>query len=1049
MNTNRARVANALVSRSLLSGVSTIGLLAAAPVMAQAGPDDGGDANADSNVVSQTDGADENVIIVTGLRESLETAAAQKRNADTVVDVVTASDIGALPDRSVSEVLQRVPGVSVLRFAGANDPDHFAVEGSGVNVRGLPFVRSELNGRDAIAASSSGVLGFEDISPELLGSVVVFKNSSADLIEGGMAGTIDLRTRLPFDQSGQVIAGSIEANYGDLRKEWSPSGSFLYSNEFDTAGGRFGILGNIAYSELLSRADGTGLVDFAETPGGLVPSGGSVRTQNFDRERLTIAGAAQYESNDGRWLATAQFLRSDSDLVWGENVIETGADSAGARTNLDSSDFTFDDEGVFTSGTITDNSQWRGPNEAAALLAGTGGSQIALDRNRSENDVTTDYGFNLKFSPNDRLRFNFDAQYIDSSTDIVDITVHRSIFAPLFIDGRSGSVPSIEYLVPAGEADNYYSDPSSYFIRSAMDHITQNEAESVAFRGDVEYDFSGDGWLKSVRGGLRYSEEEFDLRQSDFNWGNISEVWTGRTFNDGAPLLMVSGNPDPALDALTAPLFGTASFDNYQRGLPTGLEGGVPAYIGPSVLDYPGFEATFNGILDAIGGSPSGWTPLTGRGGVIEGTPFLPSEVGQIDRDNFAAYVRADFGTDEVAPVVLSGNIGLRYVRTKRSVDSSLQVNSFQQFFPNANLCDPGFTPTDPNFTIPDFCNLDLDALENALGDGFNLNRTVERNYSEFLPSLNLKLDMPNDHIIRIAISRTLTRPAVDQLNERVVVQSVTGPAIPDGNGGTINPFDGFIGGATGNANLGPQTAWNIDLAWEWYFDRAGSITVTGFHKEIDDFIAFAPVAVDIPADDTPPEFLANSLLNPLLRNTEVNSDEAASVTGLEVAYQQFYDFLPGILSGLGAQFTYTYIDSKGVDNQLDPSIPSDDPPTARFDVDAGVFPRISKHNINAVALYEKGPVQLRLAYNWRSEFQLTPRDVIFPFASIYQPATGQLDASLFVDVTDNFTVGVQAVNLADDITETTQSANEAGLQTPRNYFRNDRRYSFILRGKF
>ncbi len=1040
MKTARARAANGVITKSLFASVSTLGLLAASPAMAQ----DGGQGDDSAEAVSE-----ENLIIVTGLRESLATSQAQKRNADTVVDVVTASDIGALPDRSVSEVLQRVPGVSVLRFAGPNDPDHFAVEGSGVNIRGLPFVRSELNGRDVFGANSGAVLGFEDVSPELLGSVVVFKNSSADLIEGGAAGTIDLRTRLPLDQSGQVIAGSIEANYGDLREEWSPSGSLLYSNSWDTAGGTFGLLGNIAYSELLSRADGTGLVDFAETPGGFVPSGGSIRTQEFDRERLTIAAAAQYESNDGRWLATAQFLRSDADLVWGENVFETGADSAGARTGLDASDFTFDEDGVFTSGTITDNSQWRGPNDNAVLLGATGGQQIALDRYRSEDDVTEDYGFNLKFTPQDNLRFNFDFQYITSSTDIVDLTVHRSIFAPISVDGTSGSVPTLQYLLPSGESDNYFTDPSSYFIRSAMDHITENDADSIAFRGDVEYDFSGDGWLKSVRAGARYSQQELELRQSDFNWGNISEVWSGRTYNDGAGLLLVSGNPDSSLDAVTAPLFGTATFDNYQRGLPTGLGGAVPAYTGPSVDDYAGWASAFNNILSAIGGSPSGWTPLTSRSGVVSGTPFLPSEIGAIERDSFAAYVRLDFGADLSNDVELSGNVGLRYVHTDRSVDTSLTVDGFDQFFPNANLCDAGFTPTDPSFTIPDFCSLDLVSLEAALGTGFALTRTVDKSYDEFLPSLNIKLDLPGDHVLRFAASRTLTRPGVDQLNERIDVQTVTGAAIPDGTGGSINPFEGFVGNSTGNASLDPQTSFNLDLSWEWYFDTAGSLTVAAFYKDIDDFIAFAPAAIEIPEGEVSADFLANSLLNPLLRNTVVNSDESASVKGFEVAYQQFYDILPGFLSGLGAQFTYTYIDAEGVDNQLDPSIPSDDPPTARFSVDAGIFPRISEHNINAVALYEKGPVQARVAYNWRSEFQLTPRDVIFPFASIYQPATGQLDASLFVDVTDNIKVGVQGVNLLDDITETTQTVNEAGLQAPRNYFRNDRRYTFILRANF
>ena len=1034
-HTTRARGVDAFVAKSLFCSVSALGLLVANPAFAQDG--DGEEAE------------DGNVIIVTGLRESIASSQAQKRDADTVVDVVTASDIGALPDRSVSEVLQRVPGVSILRFAGPNDPDHFAVEGSGVNIRGLPFVRSELNGRDVFGANSGAVLGFEDVSPELLGSVVVFKNSSADLIEGGAAGTVDLRTRLPLDQTGQVIAASIEANYGDLAEEWTPSGSFLYSNNWDTGGGTFGLLGNIAYSELKSRADGTGLVDFVETANGFVPSGGSIRTQNFDRERLTIAAAAQFETEDGRWLATAQFLRSDADLVWGENVFETVADSAGARSGLDASDFTFDNDGIFTSGTITDNSQWRGPNAAAALLASNGGQQLGLDRSRSEKDITTDYGFNLKFSATDSLRFNFDAQYIDSSTDIVDLTVHRSLFAPLFVDGRDSSVPSVELLVPTGESADYFSDPSSYFLRSAMDHVTENDAESFAFRGDVEYDFSGDGFFKSVRAGGRYSEEELTLRQSDFNWGNISEVWSGRTYNDGAPLLLVSGNPDPSLDALVSPLFGSVSFDNYQRGLPTGLSGSVPAYVGPSVDDYAGFVSAFTNILNAIGGSPSGWTPLTGRAGVIAGTPFLPSEIGAITRDNFAAYVRLDFGSDLSNDVSLSGNVGLRYVHTDRSVDSSLTVDGFNQVFPAANVCEPDFAPTDPNFNRPGFCDLDLDSLRAALGNGFAIQQTVDKSYGEFLPSLNIKLDLPGDHVIRFAASRTLTRPGVDQLNERIQLQTVVGPAIPDGTGGSITPFEGFVGSATGNASLDPQISTNLDLSWEWYFDDAGSVTVAAFYKSIDDYIAFAPAAVAIPAGEVPAEFIANPLLTPLLRNTTVNSDENAKVQGFEIAYQQFYDFLPGALSGLGMQFTYTYIDAEGVDNQLDPSIPSDDPPTARFPVDAGVFPRVSEHNINAVALYEKGPVQARVAYNWRSEFQLTPRDVIFPFASIYQPSTGQLDASLFFDVTDNIKVGVQGVNLLDDVTETTQTVDPSGLQAPRNYFRNDRRYTFILRANF
>src|SRR5690606_32696240 len=92
-------------------------------------------------------------IVVTGIRQSLQNAQDIKREAEVFVDSVTAEDIGALPDRSVTEVLQRIPGVSISRFAAGNDPDHFSVEGSGVVVRGLNSVRSELNGRDTFSAN--------------------------------------------------------------------------------------------------------------------------------------------------------------------------------------------------------------------------------------------------------------------------------------------------------------------------------------------------------------------------------------------------------------------------------------------------------------------------------------------------------------------------------------------------------------------------------------------------------------------------------------------------------------------------------------------------------------------------------------------------------------------------------------------------------------------------------------------------------------------------------------------------------------------------------
>lgn len=213
---SQQKKARAVSSRRFfaLSTASSIALSAmiAAPAMAQDVESD------DEEAVVEAD----NAIVVTGFRAALESAQNIKRDADTFVDAITAEDIGALPDRSVSEALQRVPGVNIGRFEKPSDPDRFSVEGTGVIVRGLPFVRSELNGRDIFSATGGRVLSFNDVSPELLGRVEVFKNVTADMVDGGVAGTVNLVTRKPLDSVGLKVAGTVGTTYGDLREEWTP-----------------------------------------------------------------------------------------------------------------------------------------------------------------------------------------------------------------------------------------------------------------------------------------------------------------------------------------------------------------------------------------------------------------------------------------------------------------------------------------------------------------------------------------------------------------------------------------------------------------------------------------------------------------------------------------------------------------------------------------------------------------------------------------------------------------------------------------------------------
>ena len=367
-------------------------LLQAEPALAQAQPDSDTPATPISQSTSTQNqrpesAPEKNAIIITGQRHALRTSQQIKKNADTVVDSITATDIGAFPDKSVAEALQRVPGITVNRFAATSDTAHFSAEPSGVIIRGLPMVRSEFDGRDTFSANSSRGLSWTDITPELLAGVDVYKNETADMIEGGIAGTVNLRTRVPFDARGQLIQIGARANYGDLDKKWTPDINGFYSNRWQTEGGEFGIMGDVAYSHVKTRSQGiqygrTAIIEGA--PGfpdeAYFPASINFLNNEYDRKRYGISAAAQYKSNSGKVLVTAQYLRSLYKNNWrersfgsfglgpdlyGQNVrarvIQGGQNGGLIPVPAPGTDaFTFDSQGNFETGTPNKNGAWWG-----------------------------------------------------------------------------------------------------------------------------------------------------------------------------------------------------------------------------------------------------------------------------------------------------------------------------------------------------------------------------------------------------------------------------------------------------------------------------------------------------------------------------------------------------------------------------------------------------------------------------------------------------------------------------------------------------------------
>ncbi|WP_242096750.1 TonB-dependent receptor [Sphingomonas sp. CROZ-RG-20F-R02-07] len=198
----------------------------------------------------QTDSGNQNVpdakdaksgsdIVVTGVRQSLASAATLKRDSDSILDAVVAQDIGKLPDDNAAETLARIAGVQVQRY---ND------EVSGILVRGLPDVATSLNGREFFTAEQRQA-ALQDFPSQALAALEIYKSGTADLIEPGLAGLINVRTRRPFDFKGLEMAGGIRGTYNDQSRKFDPGGNILVSDRWSTGIGEIGFLANVTYAQ--------------------------------------------------------------------------------------------------------------------------------------------------------------------------------------------------------------------------------------------------------------------------------------------------------------------------------------------------------------------------------------------------------------------------------------------------------------------------------------------------------------------------------------------------------------------------------------------------------------------------------------------------------------------------------------------------------------------------------------------------------------------------------------------------------------------------------
>ncbi|NYT39133.1 TonB-dependent receptor [Sphingomonas sp. R-74633] len=1082
---------------------------------------------------AQEDNGD--AIVVVGVRKALETAQTIKRDSDTVVDSITATDIGAFPDTSVSGALQRVPGITTSRMQSTDDSTHPSGEPTGVLIRGLTFVRTEFNGRDSFSADSYRGLNFNDISPELMSGVDAYKNQTAEMIEGGLAGTVNLRTRLPFDQKGLVVAGNAKATYGDRSKEWTGEFSGLISNTWETNIGRFGLMADFARSHVVTRTEsvimdkidtycsagavngaGNGIVNngvvacsansFGGSGWAYIPDGIRYSQVDYDRTRRGISLAGQYENNSGNFRLTTQYNDSEYHNAWLErashvifdgNYYGTPAFNPRASSILGAAPgtpaFVFGSDGMLQSGTLTQgHGSWAGSWSSTADAINTGSAVPGLPfvnncaapsvcstlqdglyfqneaRNFDHRERTQDLSGNISWDPTERLHINLDAQHIWANTTNDDILVAVGSMANMQYSVDSKGVPKVALL--PGSNVNYatggVSNPHNYWLPFIQAHMEDNDAKETAFRGDAEYDFNEGSWLDSLKVGVRYADRSQTVRYSTFNWTPISASW-----NCNGPGFNIDNTTPAAYPACAA---GHPNFKGYGAGLWETTTLGSNFFDG-NVYDNPGLvylsrdvlqdrARLVQGLSGPTTNSPisPGWSPICDRPDATVNDCYLPSEVMHVKEKTTAAYAMIRFGGDgmNLGSVNVRGNVGLRYVHTNIASDGSVGyplTSTFANYQPCGSALPVNWIVNPMCFATPQVT---------AFASGGGTPNTYKTGYDNWLPSFNIRFGFSDKTFMRFGYSRAMSRPDFGLLRNFVSIQgptldgSATSPYLVRNGAGTVTGYNFVFRADSGYPALKPITADQFDLTFEHYFGRSSSFTADVFYKKLNSSIAYGEFYRS---------FTNNGSTQTVLMRGPRNGEDGGSLKGVELAFQTFFDFLPGALSGLGTQLNYTFVDQSNISNSNLVTVGGlDSGSTAGFgaglDVSGGrgvvmdshQLAGISKHTFNAVLLYEKGPVGMRVAYNWRSRFLTNNLDCCIGLP-VFQKEAGFLDGSLRFSLAKWVELSIEGSNLLGTTSvfqqqifgDTSKTPGAKPVYRDANWSRVDRRFQFGARFKF
>ena len=945
-------------------------------------------------------------VTVTGYRYAIERSLDHKRDANAVVDVVNAEDVGKFPDKNVADALQRVPGVIVSRDGG---------EGKNVSVRGLSseLTLTELNGNYIATAESNGdpsrSFNYMLLPSNMLSSAELFKSPEARLDEGGIGGTVILHTRRPLELEANSGFVSAEGTWADTTRKTDGqfSGSYSWHDQDD----RFGVFVGYTQQHRTSRSmsatsedwqwygddyDTHPATDTNGTPSNMtgywwgqsgfydqaghyysnfmMPTSVNFGIKNQARERKGGQLTLQFKPTNSLTL-TANYFRFDLSENYTTNMLKIPEWNL-ARYNGDGNwtgGRLLDGLSFDPSGTIVTGAQYRLHSGKAYYCSDTQAAAGGLTNTNGfgPDDCTVptphiagEYHLEKALSQTADFEAAWRGESLDASFKVgrtwakggPSMALRMSAKPRLSADG--GYLPGNDY-----SAWDLTGTPSMTFSPQLMQNLhngivevdigstdsswTRNSTWQKYAQIDLTW-HNDAGWLDSLQFGLKYRDGGTHRSTGNNYW-----VCPGTDPSNYANRYQ---NCDSNATTFLPPFL-------YSHSLHA-MEGGFTASAFPAI-NYPAYVAYLNQTYGKMQ------------------TRQEDNYVYNVGEKIYSTYLQANFHTER-----LRGNVGLRVVSTQQHADSTDKVDYYNDYFlddsdGNPLACTPG------SITAEYACESGFTKLPDDISDPSATAHSsryvisaLDRSYLDILPSFNLAFELSENLLLRAAASKVIARPSYNDLAAPGSLSYYSLEYVNDRRvAGGANQLGWY--GSGSNKRLPPYKAQQYDLALEWYFRPGSVIGLDVFRKDVGNFSV--PVVIDTAMD------IGGQTVQVQNYSTSAGGRDATS-EGMELYAQHTLDF------GLGFQFNYTYNKTNEAAITLEDG------------THVGKSPLVgsARNQLNFTVFYEARKLLLRASYNRRGDVV----DGLVQGLNIYEAPYQQIDLNAAYNVTDSLSLTASVLNL-------------------------------------